>query len=455
MQTAPKKVVTAWAMYDWANSVYNLVITSTIFPAYFEAITKGRTDEQGTAYINFMGREFVNTSLYNYALAAGILVVAIISPILSSIADYKGNKKKFMNFFLTMGSFACVLLFLFNTPTGRTDSTSSNLGLGLLCMIIACIGYWASLVYYNSFLPEIAAPEDRDRVSAKGFAYGYVGSVILQVICFLLVFFPGIVGGDENKNDASTVQLRICFLLVGIWWWGFGQFSLRRLPQSVPAGEGNKNNILTNGYKELQKVWNQLTHIPVLKRFLISFFFFNMGVQTVMLSATLYGKGELDIPTNNLIIAILIVQLIAVPGAFVISKLSSITGNLKALMICIAIWIGICIYGYFIPRQDSLQFYILAAIVGFVMGGIQSLSRSTYAKLMPVTKDTASFFSFYDVNEKIGLVIGLFIFGFMTELTGSQRASVLALMIFFIIGLLLLLYTRAAQKKLSIKKITF
>ena len=435
-------------MYDWANSVYNLVITSTIFPSYFEAITESRVDDYGTAYINFMGREFVNTSLYNYALAVAILIVAIISPILSSIADYRGNKKKFMNFFLSMGSLACCMLFFFNTPTGRTDSIASNLGLGLLFMIIACIGYWASLVYYNSFLPEIAAPEDRDRISAKGFAYGYVGSVILQLVCFILVFFPGIVGGDENNNDASTIQLRTCFLLVGIWWFGFGQFSIRRLPKSIPAGEGNKNNIFTNGYKELKKVWNQLTHNPVLKRYLISFFFYNMGVQTVMLSATLFGKGELDIPTENLIIAILLVQLIAIPGAYVIAKLSSVTGNLKAIMICIAFWIGICIYGYFIPSRDAIQFYILASMVGFVMGGIQSLSRSTYAKLMPVTRDTASFFSFYDVTEKIGLVIGLFIFGYLTELTGSQRVSVLALMAFFIIGLLLLLYTKATQKKL-------
>src|SRR5687767_274639 len=448
MQTAPKKVINAWAMYDWANSVYNLVITSTIFPSYFEAITESRVDDYGTAYINFMGREFVNTSLYNYALAVAILIVAIISPILSSIADYRGNKKKFMNFFLSMGSLACCMLFFFNTPTGRTDSIASNLGLGLLCMIIACIGYWASLVYYNSFLPEIAAPEDRDRISAKGFAFGYIGSVILQLVCFILVFFPGIVGGDENNNDASTIQLRTCFLLVGIWWLVFGQFSIRRLPSSIPAGEGDNRNILTNGYKELKKVWNQLTHNPVLKRFLISFFFFNMGVQTVMLSATLFGKGELDIPTENLIIAILLVQLIAVPGAYVIAKLSSITGNLKAIMICITFWIGICIYGYFIPARDAIQFYILASMVGFVMGGIQSLSRSTYAKLMPVTRDTASFFSFYDVTEKIGLVIGLFIFGYLTELTGSQRVSVLALMAFFILGLLLLIYTKAAHKKL-------
>ena len=447
MQTAPKKVLNAWAMYDWANSVYALVITSTIFPAYYEAITKQRVDENNTAYVTFWGREFVNTSLYNYALAIAFLIVALISPLLSSIADYRGNKKSFMNFFLTMGSLACLSLFFLNTTDGKISSGVSNLGLGLFSVILACVGYWGSIVYYNSFLPEIAAPEDRDRLSAKGFSYGYVGSVVLQVICFVLVFFPGIVGGSDAEGSTTTIQFRTGFLLVAIWWWGFGQFSLSRLPKSEPAGDPTKKHLLSNGYKELRKVWGQLTSLPVLKRFLFSFFFYNMGVQTIMLVAALFGKGELDIPSTNLIIAILLVQLIAVPGAYVISKLSAKAGNLRTLMLCVLLWVGICVYGYSIPRGDITQFYIISSIIGFVMGGTQSLSRSTYSKLMPVTKDTASFFSFYDVTEKISLVFGLFLFGFLTEITGSQRVSVLALMTLFIIGLFLLLYTRSTQKK--------
>ncbi|MBC7948257.1 MAG: MFS transporter [Chitinophagaceae bacterium] len=448
MQTASKKVINGWAMYDWANSVYNLVITSTIFPAYYEAVTGDGNPDTMADKVQFLGREFVNTALYNYALAFAMLVVAIISPLLSSIADYRGNKKSFMNFFLTLGSLACAGLFFFTTPTGRTGVLSSQLGLGLGCMIIACVGYWASLVYYNSFLPEIAAPQDRDRISAKGFAYGYVGSVILQLVCFVLVFVPGIVGGDETDNDASTIQFRMCFLLVGIWWWAFGQYSLSRLPKSVPAGTGDlRQHILSKGYKELQKVWRQLGSLKVLKRFLIAFFFYNMGVQTVMLAATLYGKSELQIETTDLIVAILIIQLIAIPGAYIISGLSKRMGNLKALMLCVVVWIFICLIGYYLPVKGKYEFFGLAAIVGFVMGGIQAISRSTYAKLMPETKDTASFFSFYDVTEKIAIVIGMFSFGFINELTGSQRSSVLALMVYFIIGLLLLMYTRSAQRE--------
>lgn len=445
MQTASKKVVNGWAMYDWANSAYNLVITSTIFPAYFEAITGDGVEATTQDKVTLFGREFVNTSLYNYALALAFLIVAIISPLLSSIADYKGNKKNFMNFFLTMGSIACATLFLFKKDTG-VPITESQLGIGLLSLVIACVGYWASVVYYNSFLPEIAAPEDRDRISAKGFAYGYVGSVLLQIVCFVFVFKPELIGGDKD----SSIQYRLCFLLVGIWWWGFGQYSLRRLPKSEPAGTGDlTHSIISKGYKELRKVWQEVLQMPVLRRYLLSFFFYNMGVQTVMLAATLYGKSELEIPTTNLIIAILIIQLIAVPGAFAISKLSEKIGNFQALMIVIALWIGICLAGYMLPKKGVYEFYMLATVVGFVMGGIQSLSRSTYSKLMPETKDTASYFSFYDVTEKIAIVIGMFSFGYINEFTGSQRSSVLALMVFFIIGLVFLFYTISAKRKMQ------
>ena len=424
MQTASKRVINGWAMFDWANSVYNLVITSTIFPAYYEAITTERKEGE-ISYVHFMGREFVNTSLYNYTIAFALLIVAIMLPLLTSIADYKGNKKSFMAFFFTIGSIACGGLYFFKD--------TATLWIGIVCMIIACICFWSSYVFSNSFLPEIAAPEDRDRISAKGFAYGYVGSVILQVICFVFVMKNDWFGISEGEGS------RISFVAVCVWWLGFGYFSLSRLPRPLAAGNNSsQNNFLTNGYKELAKVWNQLKQMSVIKRYLGAFFFYNMGVQTVMLAATLYGKSELEIPIANLIIAILLIQLVAIPGAYLISKLSGKIGNFKALMIVIFFWIVICIAAYFVPKHDIVLFYVLGACVGFVMGGIQSLSRSTYSKLMPETKDTASFFSFYDVTEKVAVVIGMLSFGYITELTGSQRMSVLALASFFIIGLIIL-----------------
>jgi UMF1 family MFS transporter len=435
MQTAPKKVINGWAMYDWANSVYNLVITSTIFPAYYEAVTGDGNDATLIDKVKIGNYEFSNTALYNYILGIAFVVVAMLSPILSSIADYRGNKKQFLRFFCTLGSLSCASLYFFD---------KDHIYGGLISVIIACIGFWSSLVFYNSYLPEIAAPEDRDRISAKGFMMGYIGSVLLQLICFVFVLKPELFGITVGKAS------QISFLLVGVWWIGFGWLAIGRLPAGKGVKGAHTKNLLTQGYKELHKVWLELKTQPTLKRFLISFFFYNMGVQTVMLAATLYGKSELNIPTTNLILAILIIQIVAIPGANLMAKLASKWGNFNTLMIAVVIWIGGCIMGYYLPRNSVMPFYTLAVVVGFVMGGIQSVSRSTYSKLMPVTHDTTSYFSFYDVTEKIAIVIGMFSFGYINEITGSQRNSVLALTLFFIVGFILLYRTSKLEKHATV-----
>jgi UMF1 family MFS transporter len=435
MQTAPKKVINGWAMYDWANSVYNLVITSTIFPAYYEAVTGDGNDNTIIDKIKIGNYEFSNTALYNYILGIAFVIVAILSPILSSVADYRGNKKQFLRFFCTMGSISCASLYFFD---------KDHINGGLISVIIACIGFWSSLVFYNSYLPEIAAPEDRDRISAKGFMMGYIGSVLLQLICFVFVLKPELFGITVGKAS------QISFLLVGIWWMGFGWLAIGRLPDGRGVKGAHTKNLFTQGYKELHKVWLELKTQPTLKRFLTAFFFYNMGVQTVMLAATLYGKSELNIPTTNLILAILIIQVVAIPGANLMAKMASKFGNFNTLKIAVIIWIGGCVMGYYLPRNSVVPFYTLAVIVGFVMGGIQSVSRSTYSKLMPVTHDTTSYFSFYDVTEKIAIVIGMFSFGYINEITRSQRNSVLALTIFFILGFILLYRTSKLDKHATV-----
>lgn len=487
MITAPKKVINGWAMYDWANSVYNLVITTTFFPIYFLAVTR---EHFGSEKIPFLGRIFVNSSLYDYSLAAAYLLIAILYPILTSIADTRGNKKNFMRFFCFMGAAGCSLLFLFD---------GSNLGWGILFFMLASMGYNGSLVFYNAYLPEIAAPEDQDRVSAKGYAYGYVGSVILQVIGFVIVLVL--------KNN-QFLGLRLNFLLVGLWWAGFAQITFAVLPK-INKALIKKGNVFTDGFAEIRKVYGQVKQMAVLKRFLRGFFFYSMGVQTVMLAATLFGSKLLGLEDTKLIVTIVLIQLIAIVGATWMSRLSARYGNIKVLMGVVMFWVLVCVAAYvtagmaeplkpfhekiaalqkqrtalkaeaaiaakdsstvnhyemeegkvegelskweseLAPRQGPIEysFYLLALAVGLVMGGIQSLSRSTYSKLMPETKDTASFFSYYDITEKIAIVIGMFSFGLIEELTGSMKNSVIFLIIFFAIGLVWLYSALLKQRK--------
>jgi MFS transporter, UMF1 family len=435
MQTAPKKVINAWAMYDWANSVYNLVITTTFFPVYYTEMTKA---EPFNGRVEFFGRSFVNTALYSYALAATYLLVAILLPILSSIADYKGNKKRFMQFFCTLGALACSGLYFFKPQ---------NFSFGIVCMMVAAFGFYCSLVFYNSYLPEIAAEPDRDRVSAKGFTYGYIGSVILQVIGFLLVLFWDPIPFLGSEGDA----VRLTFLLVGLWWIGFAQIPFRYLPVgNAVQTNGERRNFITGGFKELHKVFRQLMKMPVLKRFLFAFFFYNMGVQTVMLAATNFGSKVLNLPSTNLIVTVVLIQVVAIAGAYLMAKLSSLFGNLQVLIGVVLFWIVLCVAAYFMTSE--FHFYALAVGVGLVMGGIQALSRSTYSKLMPDTEDTASFFSFYDVTEKVAIVIGLTAFGYIEELTNDMRNSVLSLITFFCLGLLLLLSALYKQNKLRVAR---
>lgn len=422
MQTAPKKVIRAWTMYDWANSAYSLIITSAIFPAYYTAIAPEK--------VSFLGRTYDRASLASYAISFSFLVIAILSPILSSIADYKGNKKHFMQFFCYLGSAACIAL---------TFLTGENIPFGILCSILGSIGFCGSIVFYNSYLPEIAAEEDQDRISARGFAMGYVGSVLLMVFCLVFIML-----NDAKELGLGAWPARLSFLAVGLWWAGFAQITFRHLPPSSPSKQSPEHSIFINGFHELKKVWNQLQHHPITKRFLRSFFFYNMGVQTVMYLATYFASEELKLASSQLIITVLLIQLVAIGGAILFARVSRRTSNVVTLGMIITIWIGICVFAYFI--QTAMQFYVLATIVGLVMGGIQSLSRSTYSKLIPPTKDTASYFSFYDVCDKVGTVIGTLSFGFIGEVFGGLRNSVLALMIFFIVGGILLAFVDMKQK---------
>ncbi|MFC6859736.1 MFS transporter [Zunongwangia atlantica] len=424
-----KKLLNAWAFYDWANSVYSLVISSAIFPIFYGALTIIK-DSEGNIIndkVPFLGFDLNNDTVISYVTAAAFLVVSILSPFLSGIADYVGNKKNFLKFFCYLGALSCIGLFWFNLEF---------LWFGLLCYFLALIGFWSSLVFYNSYLPDIAFPEQQDKISAKGFSLGYIGSVILLVLCLLMILKYELFGFEDEG-----LPTRLSFVLTGVWWIGFSQYTYYYLPKGTKKAKLTKN-VMFNGFKELRKIWNSLNHNLQLKRYLGAFFVYSMAVQTIMLIATYFGIKELDWgeqdSTTGLIVSILLIQLVAVLGATLTSRIAAKIGNIKTLIFINIIWALICVYAYFITTPN--QFYVAAASVGLVMGGIQSLSRSTYSKMLPENAiDTASYFSFYDVSEKIGIVIGMMIHGAVANYTGSSRNSILFLIIFFIGGIILLI----------------
>jgi MFS transporter, UMF1 family len=422
------KIIRAWTFYDWANSVYPLVISSAIFPIMYEKMTSIKDEvSHKTIYdtVSFAGMEFKNTEFYAYLVSLSYITVALIAPVLSGIADYTGNKKRFLQFFCFLGAISSSLLFFFHSDNGGKDFSPYYLGITIVPLFFASVGYWGSLVYYNAYLPEIAEPEEHDKISARGFSMGYFGSALLLIVILILTQFT------------ELIKIKWAFPMVGLWWIGFAMVTFRRLPNNV-YGHKPEGNFFKKGYEELGKVWKDIKTRIQLRRYLASYFMFNMAVQTVMIMATAFANKEvIGIETSDLIISILLIQFLGILGAFIFSKTSVKIGNLKTLSIAIVIWIFVCC-GVYAFVYEPWQFYIAAACVGLVMGGIQAIARSTYSKMLPETEDHASYFSFFDVSEKIGLAIGTFSFG-LIEGIANIRTSVLALVAFFIIGFLLLL----------------
>ena len=458
LKIGDKKLINAWAFYDWANSVYSLVISTAVFPIYYSSMTESFQNLEGD--IIFLGTHWDPTTLYDYTLAVSFLIVAFLSPILSGIADYKGNKLGFLKGFCLLGSLSVMSLFFF--------SGESTLWVAIVFTILASIGFWGSIVFYNAYLPEVAHPEDQDRVSAKGFINGYIGSIILLLINLSMILYPEIFGFDTSidesilqngseieieeamkkaKGIASLEAMKISFIMVGLWWFGVAQIAYRRLPIQKYK-RSSKESIIWKGFDELKKVLIELKSQPSLKTFLISFFLFSVGVQTIILMAGIFGSKELELETTSLILAILLVQFVAIAGAAIFSRISKKYGNFTALKTTIVIWGLVCFIAFLLDKQQEnidMYYYGLAGVIGLVLGAIQSLSRSTYSKMLPDTEDHATYFSFYDVTEKVAIVIGMFTFGLLNAITESMQYSVLCLAVFFLASFIVLSFVRGTK----------
>jgi MFS transporter, UMF1 family len=433
-----KRTIWGWCMFDWANQAYNMVITSTIFPAYYVSATASTVYGKNT--VSFFGHKFINTVLQNYILAASYLLIVVTLPILTSLADYRGAKKSYLQIFTWIGCLACAGLY-FLEP-------GKPIEFGMVCFGLASIGYCGGFVFYNSYLPQIATMDKQNDVSAKGFIYGFAGSIVVQLICFAVVLAPKIAPSIVGvETDALDFELaRISFLIVGAWWLGFAFIAFRILPKGEPNTGSHKFNVWTGGFKELAKVFHNVKSMPLVKRFLPAFFFYSVGVQTIMLVAAEFAAKELHMKDDDLITIILIIQVVAILGAWLTSLASNKYGNTRSLIVLVTFWTVTCLSVYYITNDT--QFYVAAFAVGLVMGGVQSLSRSTYAKLLPIDiPDTASYFSFYDATEKLSIVVGLYLFGKVEAMTQEMRDSALVLDGFFFIGLLLLLVLYYTERK--------
>ena len=411
------RTLNGWALFDWANSAFALVITTAIFPPYFEEVVDPE--------FRVLGMGFTNSSWFAYLITFSYLIIALLSPLLSGIADAGGRRKWFLQFFTTLGGLACISLFFFEGM--------GTMWLGSLGFVLGLIGFAGGLVFYNSFLPVIASEDRYDRISARGFAMGYIGSVLLLLLNLAMVQVPGFFGLPEE----GTLRIRLAFLTVGVWWLVFAYISLSRLPDDVRQRGTGLGDMAARGWNELRGVWKRMIDYPQAKRFLLAFFCYSAGVQTVIFLASIFAKKELGFATAELIVVVLILQIVAIGGAYLAAQLSEWRGNKFALYFELTIWTLICFAAYFVAGKT--QFYVIAGAVGLVMGGVQSLSRSTYSKVIPRdSDDTTSWFSFYDVLEKVAIVLGTFLFGFLDALTGSMRLSILILSGFFILGMLFL-----------------
>ncbi|WP_312901151.1 MFS transporter [Chryseobacterium taichungense] len=493
------KIMKAWAVYDWANSVYSLVITSTIFPIYYSILTtayekkeyvqetKSYIDVPVRHMITIFGKEYQPDAVYGYSLTISFFIVVLLSPFLSSLADTIGNKKSFLQFFCYLGATSCMGLAMF---TGM-----HNVFLGLLFSITASVGFWGSLVFYNSFLPDIATRDKQDALSAKGYVYGYIGSVVLVIICLVLI--QVVAKGNPEKQLLFT---RVSFLLTGAWWFGFSQYTFKHLPQFGDVKEKLPKDLVLLNYKnifkkheeqggffevlkdnlcfykdigkesfnELFKVGKELFKHRNLKFFLSSFFFYSVGMQTIFLMATLFGKSEINLPQDKLIGTLLVIQIEAIIGAVIFSRLSRKIGNKNVISIAVILWIVACIWAYFLNKENptvEYQFYGVAAVVGLVMGGLQAMSRSTYSKLLPENSmENTTFFSFYDVLEKIAIIVGTFVFALFIDKYDSlkeifakidiilpsasgMRFAAFSMAIFFFVGLILIRFLKLTPPK--------
>lgn len=414
-----KKTIFGWLAYTWANSPYSLAIITAIFPSYYSQVSKEAAVriENNISIVNFLGFETSSVSLFSYAVSLSYLVITLTSPLIGAISDYTGNKKIFMWLFSTLGSLACLLLYFFD---------KSNYNLGVFAFSLGAICFSFCHIFTDSLLPEITTPENYSKLSAKGFIAGYMGSVLHLIISLTLIINYQFFG---FQNEIAPVKRS--FILVGIWWFGFSQITFFTYKNNLK--EVSKfDSVIKNSFENLYNAYIEVKKTDIIKWFLVSYFFYNMGVQTSIYMSSLFATEEVHLKSSELIITILLIQFVAILGTYVLTKISKNRSYSKILIFSTLFWIGLCFYAYFV--KTSFQFYLLSVGVGLIMGSVQSLSRGVFSTLISDKNEKATFFSFYSIVDKASIIIALFIYGLVNQLTHSMRTSIFCIIFFFILA---------------------
>ena len=426
-------------MYDWANSAYITTAAVAILPDYFARVVVGE------AGVDILGMNMSATALWGFMLGGAAFFVFLFAPVLGAIADFSSAKKRFLVSFAYMGSLFAMLLYF---------SKSGNVTLTILLFLGSQVCFVGGNVFYDAFLPQIASEDKMDSVSAKGYAFGYVGGSLQFAIAL------GLVAMHERVGISITMAARIGMAMTGIWWAGWTLLTLKylkevKIPYQLPEKYRNQPKALaylTVGISRTIATAKKVGRFKHLTLFLIAYMVYNDGIHTVTSMATIYGTEELKLTTTALMVTLLLVQVVAIGGALIFSQLAGRIGARRSVMFALVLWSGVVIYGYFI--HTATEFFVLGIVVGVVLGGTQALSRSFYGAMIP-EEASAEFYGFYSVFSKFSSIWGPITFGVIKQVTGSARLAIISLMVFFIVGLVLLSFVDEAKAKADKDKFAF
>ncbi len=426
-----RREIFGWAMYDWANSAFSTTVATVFLGPYLSSITAKAAEVSPDGLVHLFGLiPIAPDSFFPYCVSFSVGMQVLFLPVLGAIADYSHLRKRMMQFFATIGAVATIGLFLV---------TENLWWLGGLLFIIANLAFGAAVVFYNAYLPDIASEDQRDRVSSFGWALGYLGGGLL--LLFNLIFFQM----RESLGVPTSLAVRINLASAGVWWLVFSfvtwaRLRSRRAPRRLPPGE----TYVSIGFKQLFRTIRQLKYYPETLKFLLAYFLYNDGVQTVIAVAAVFAaapvaRGGVGIEQGTLTLVILVIQFVAFFGALFWGRLAEWVSAKRAILISLVIWAGVVIYAYAGLRGPTrvMEFWILGMLIAIVMGGSQAISRSLFAQMIPTGKE-AEFYSFYEVSERGTSWIGPFLFGFVNQVFGNLRPAILSVIFFFVMGLILL-----------------